>query len=141
MKRSILAVVVGLVVWVIVVSLLNRGLRMALPGYAAVEKTMEFTLAMMVGRLSIAAITSLVAGAVTAAIARTGVRMPWVVGAILLLLFVPLHIKIWNLLPAWYHLTFLLTLAPLVAAGGVLLRLRTAGDSPANGGKQRALNA
>ena len=37
MKRSILAFIVGLVVWVLVASLLNRVLRLALEGYAAAE--------------------------------------------------------------------------------------------------------
>ena len=53
MKRFILGLIVGLAVWVLVVSLLNRGLRFGLKGYAAAEPQMTFTLAMMAARLAL----------------------------------------------------------------------------------------
>ena len=40
MIRAILAFIVGLAVWVLVASLLNRGLRLGLEGYAAAEPQM-----------------------------------------------------------------------------------------------------
>jgi hypothetical protein len=117
MKRSILAVTAGLAVWVAVVSLLNRGLRIGLTGYAAAEPAMSFTLGMKLARLIIGALSSLGAGAVTAMMARSN-RVAWVLGGILLVAFIPGHIRIWDKFPVWYHLVFLLTLAPLVALGG-----------------------
>ncbi len=131
MKRSILAVGAGLVVWVLVVSLLNHGLRALIPGYAQAEPTMAFTLGMMVARLGIAAVTSIVAGAAAAALTSARSKSTWVIGGILVALFVPLHVHLWHVFPVWYHLTFLLTLAPLVAAGGKLLGRRPA-DKPAS---------
>lgn len=122
MKRLLLAVVGGLIAWIVVVSLFNRGLRLALAGYTAAEPTMQFTLAMMAARLSIAALTSLIAGAVVSAIAPASHRAPWILGVLLLILFVPSHVWLWHRFPLWYHLSFLLTLAPLVAAGGCLWR-------------------
>src|SRR5262249_53718375 len=122
LKRSIVACVAGLVVWVLLVSILNRLLRLFLTGYAAAEPGMNFTLGMMVARLAIAAVTSLVAGAVVMRIAPTAVRLPWLVGAILLATFIPEHVLLWQRFPAWYHLTFLLTLAPLVALGALVAR-------------------
>ncbi|HYA47989.1 MAG TPA: hypothetical protein VEE87_00310 [archaeon] len=124
MKRSILAVIVGLVVWVVVVSLLNRGLRLGLPGYAVAEPAMAFTLGMKVARLIIGALSSLAAGAATGMLARSRTRLPWVLGIIILVAFIPGHIRIWDKFPVWYHLTFLVTLAPLVALGGALTRSR-----------------
>jgi hypothetical protein len=59
-----------------------------------------------------------------AAIARSSPRLPWVAGAILRVAFVPEHILIWVKFPVWYHLVFLITLAPLVALGAALLRRR-----------------
>ena len=111
MKRSILAAFAGLAVWVLVASVLNRGLRFGLAGYAVAEPTMIFTLEMKIARLILGALASLAAGAATAAIARSSPRLPWVVGAILLVAFVPEHILIWVRFPVWYHLVFLLTLA------------------------------
>ena len=124
MKRSVLALLAGLALWVVVVSLLNRGLRVGLTGYAAAEPTMTFTLGMKVGRLLIGALASLAAGAATGMIARSKAGLPWVLGAILLVAFVPEHIEIWTKFPVWYHLAFLGTLVPLVALGAALTRSR-----------------
>ena len=65
MKRSILACLAGLLTWVIVVTVINRLLRLSLPGYIAAEKTLQFTLAMKWARLIMAIVTSVAAGAVT----------------------------------------------------------------------------
>lgn len=80
---------------------------------------MLFTLGMKVARLSIAALTSIIAGTLVRAITPSQLA-PWVVGLVLLALFVPDHIHIWNSFPIWYHLTFLITLAPLVVLGAWL---------------------
>ena len=48
MKRAILAFAAGLVLWILVISVLNRGLRVLMPGYALAEPTMSFTLGMQV---------------------------------------------------------------------------------------------
>lgn len=131
MKRTLFAVIAGAVVWVVVVSLLDRLLRVSIPGYTQAEPTFAFTLTMMLARLGIGALSSLAAGAVAAVIARSAARAPWITGVIFLVLFVPEHIKIGNALPLWYHLTFLLTLVPLFWAGGLLARRPAA--TPANG--------
>jgi hypothetical protein len=122
MKRAIVAFLVGLVTWVVVVSLLNRGLRVGIEGYAAAEPKMIFTLGMQVARLTIAAITSLIAGAVVGWIARSSARVPWTLGALLVATFIPAHVHFWTLFPVWYHLTFLVTLAPLIALGSWFAR-------------------
>lgn len=123
MWRTIAGVLAGLVAWVLVVTLLNCSLRLWLPGYAQAEPAMLFTLGMQIARLSIAALASLVAGALVRAITSANLA-PWIVGFVLLALFVPAHIHIWNRFPIWYHLTFLVTLAPLVALGARLMHAR-----------------
>src|SRR5579875_637916 len=95
MWRTIAGIVVGLVAWVVIVTILNWGLRLWLPGYVQAEPLMSFTLGMIIARLSI-------------------------VGLVLRALFVPDHIHVWNKFPIWYHLTSLITLAPLVALGARL---------------------
>jgi hypothetical protein len=124
MKKTILAFVAGLVAWVLVASILDRGLRALLDGYTAAEAQMHFTLGMMAARLAIAIITSVVAGAVVAAVAPPSTRVPWVLGVILLAAFLPAHVKLWNNFPIWYHLTFLVTLVPLVVLGARLFGWR-----------------
>ena len=131
MKRSILACLAGLFTWMMVVTVINRVLRLSLPGYTAAEKTLQFTLAMKWARLLMAIATSVVAGAVTAWISSPHRWAPWVVGGVVLALFLPVHIAIWSKFPVWYHLTFLLTIIPAVLAGALLAPRRGKGVGPA----------
>jgi len=124
MTRSILAFILGLVVWVLVASLLNRGLRLALGGYAAAEPQMAFTLGMMAARLALGAVASLAAGAAARVVAPSA-RVVWVLGVFLLAAFIPAHVRLWTRFPVWYHLVFLGTLVPLVALGATLVRTRS----------------
>ena len=133
MKRPILAFAVGLVVWVLLISVLNRALRIFLPGYAVAEPIMSFTPGMLTARLLIAALTSLIAGAVVAWIAPSSPRVPVLVGATLLLIFIPDHVRLFSLFPLWYHLLFLVTLIPLVMLGARLTPTRAMGRAPAGG--------
>lgn len=122
MWRTIGAIVAGLVAWAVVVTVLNFGLRLWLPGYVEVEHALTFTLSMKIARLAIAAVTSVVSGAIVRLVAPANEWAPWVVGAVVLLLFLPSHVYLWNRFPIWYHLTFLLTLVPLVVLGARLAR-------------------
>jgi hypothetical protein len=120
MKRAVVAFIVGLLTWGVVVSLIDRLLRLSIAGYAAAEPTLAFTLGMMWARLIMAAVTSLIAGAVVGAIASASKVTPWAVGLVLVALFIPVHVRLWHTFPAWYHLTFLVPLAPLTAVGAWL---------------------
>jgi len=120
MKRSILACLAGLLTWAVVVTVINRVLRLILPNYTAAEHTLQFTLGMKWARLLMAIVTSLVAGAVTRWISPSSRWAPLMVGSVVFALFMPVHIAIWSRLPAWYHLTFLLTIIPAVLVGALL---------------------
>lgn len=120
MKRSILAVIAALITWVIVVSLIDRVIRVAIPGYTAAEKTLEFTLAMKFARLLMAALTSIAAGAVAQYVSRANRWAAPIAGVIVLAMFLPVHIAIRSRLPLWYHLAFLLTIIPWVMLGAKL---------------------
>ena len=120
MKRSILACLAGLLTWVVVVTVINRMLRLSLPNYTAAEHTLQFTLGMKWARLLMAIVTSVVAGAVTSWISRPSRWAPLIVGSVVLAMFLPWHIGNWSKFPAWYHLTFLLTIIPAVLVGALL---------------------
>jgi hypothetical protein len=120
MKRAVVAFIVGLLAWVVVVSLIDRLLRLSLAGYAAAEPKLAFTLGMMWAREFMAAVTSLIAGAVIGAIAPASKITAWAVGLVLLAVFIPVHVRLWHAFPVWYHLTFLVPLAPVIAVGAWL---------------------
>jgi len=120
MKRSILACLAGLLTWLIAVTVINRLLRLTVPNYTVAEHTLQFTLTMKWARLLMAIVTSLTAGAVTRWVAPASRLPAWIVGSIVLAMFIPVHISIWNRFPVWYHLTFLLTILPAVLAGAIL---------------------
>jgi hypothetical protein len=120
MKRSIHACLAGLLTWAVVVTVINRVLRLSLPNYTAAEHTLQFTLGIKLARLVMAIVTSLVAGAVTRWISPSSRWPPLVVGTVVLAMFAPWHIANWSKFPAWYHLTFLLTIIPAVLVGALL---------------------
>jgi len=125
MIRSILAVIVAIITWFVVATIGNRILRAALPGYSEVEVAMTFTLAMMICRLVLGLVSSLCAGFVCAAIARRSNVAPKVAAAMMLILFLPVHYMLWAKFPIWYHLSFLITLAPTMLIGAALMPRRT----------------
>ena len=115
--KPILGVVAGLAVWLALASVAGLILRAAWPEYAQVATAMTFTLSMKITRLAIGALATVTAGVVARAVARwtaAGV----VVGAVLLVIFIPEHVQLWDKFPIWYHLTFLLSLVPLSYFGG-----------------------
>ena len=122
MKRSIFALVAGFVLWFVVATLLNFGLRAGFAGYTSAEPAGTFTLGMKIARLILGALSSIAAGAAAGLIAPSRRGLPWLLGAILLAMFIPIHIQLWAKFPAWYHLVFLGTLMPLVALGAAITR-------------------
>jgi hypothetical protein len=122
MLRSILAVIVSVITWFLVATICNFILRAALPGYSAVEVAMTFTLTMMICRLIVGLISSVAAGFVCALIAGRNSLAPKVAAVIMVLLFLPVHYMLWDKFPIWYHLFFLITLAPAMLLGAGLKR-------------------
>src|SRR5205814_6756529 len=70
LMRSVLAVIAAIVAWMVIATAVNLALRAAWPGYHEAELTMQFTLAMMLARLALGALSSLCAGVVVAWIAK-----------------------------------------------------------------------
>lgn len=122
MVRNIAGVAGGLVVWMLVATLGNLALRLAWPSYAEVEKEMTFTLAMLVARLILGAVSSLCAGAAVAWITKRDARVVAIFAAVLFALFVPVHYSLWDKFPPWYHIVFLASLVVMPPLGAALYR-------------------
>jgi hypothetical protein len=129
MWKTLMAVIVGALTWMVVATVINWLFRAGIPGYAEVERSMDFTLAMKIARLLLGAGASVAAGLAMGWIVRGKYIAPLVLGVILLAIFVPGHMMIWDKFPVWYHLTFLVLLLPMTLLGAWLApRLR----KPAN---------
>lgn len=120
--RMILGVVAGLVVWTIVVTACDIAVRKLWIEYAQVEKSLAFTLPIMLTRLSMSAACSVLSGFVAALVAKEKIKSALAAGMVLLALFLPVHISIWSKLPVWYHLVFFTSLSVLSLGGGLLRR-------------------
>jgi hypothetical protein len=120
MWRLVGGVVAGIVAWWIIGAAGFASLRALWPTYAAGEPTFNFTLAMQLARLAVSVACGICGGITTALVVGRRSWAPWIAGAIQLLIFVPIHISLWSSFPIWYHLFFLLTLAPLIALGASL---------------------
>jgi hypothetical protein len=117
MAKGILGVVAGLAVWVVIAAVAGVIMRASWPAYASVASAMTFSLPMMIARLSIGAFATVAMGFATAVVARS-VIVRLSPGVLLLVLFIPEHLMLWDKFPVWYHLTFLVSLVPLTYAGG-----------------------
>src|SRR5437762_8013915 len=96
MLRNIGAILAGLVAWVVIATVIDRAMRLAWPEYAAALPLMVFTLPMMFARLAEGAVTTLASGFINRLIARAPLWPATVQGAIVLLLFLPAHSKLWH---------------------------------------------
>ena len=119
MLRTVAAVIGGVLAWVVVATVGNLVLRAVWPSYAAVEVAMTFTLAMLLLRLLLGALSSLCAGLLVACIAkRNGAAVKALTG-LMLVAFIPVHYALWERFPAWYHVIFLLSLVTMPILGAM----------------------
>ena len=118
MIRNILAVVLGLVAFTLAATLCGLLLRLTWPDYVSAAPVYGFTLAMQIVRLAIGGVATLAAGAVTAAIAKRNRAVVLATGIVLVMIFVPMHVTIWDKFPIWYHLVWLVSLVPVTLLGG-----------------------
>jgi hypothetical protein len=125
MLRTVAAIVAGLIVWVVVATIVNLLFRALWPGYGEVEVAMTFTLAMLLGRLLLGALSSLCAGFALAWIARGNGRAVKALGVLLTVVFIPIHYRVWDKFPVAYHLIFLASLLPVTLLGARLFSARS----------------
>ena len=119
MLRRISRVVGGVVTWFLIVSVANRVLYAAWPGYFQAEVDKRFTVGMLIVRLFLGAISSLCAGFVAAWITNRSMLVIKFLASVLLVMFLPV-ITLWEHFPSWYHIIFLTSLPLLALVGGLL---------------------
>ena len=111
MVRTVLGVIAGVVVWLVVVTVIDRTMRTFWPDYAAVFAAMTFTLPMMIARLVESTVALIVATIVTIRIAPASRVAPWAFAILMFAPFAWYHLTmIWAKFPIWYHMYFLASL-------------------------------
>lgn len=121
MARNFIGVATGLAVWLAIAVVAGLIMRETWPAYASVADAMTFTLPMMIMRLSIGAFATVTMGFVTACITQSALAR-LIPGLVLLIVFIPEHVMLWDKFPIWYHLSFLLSLVPLTYVGNSISR-------------------
>src|ERR1700749_4308475 len=121
--KAIGALIVALIVWFVAATVIHRLMCALWPAYAVATPLLIFTLPMKIARLALGAFCTVIAAAIARRI-NSARWLPAFLGCALLFLFLPEHLKIWNRLPVWYHLTFLCSLIPLALLGGSFGRSR-----------------
>jgi hypothetical protein len=124
MTKTIAGIVAGLIAWIIVATIGNLLFRVSWPGYAQAEISTTFTLAMMVARLLLGVLSSVCAGLAVAWITKGNGPATKILGIVLTAMFVPVHYRLWDKFPVWYHVIFLASLFPVTLLGARLLGRR-----------------
>jgi len=110
--------------WIALGTIFIIPIRLAWPEYAAVERAMTFDVSMLEMRLAVSAVASLLAAFIAGLAVQDNRYAPLVGGLLLLGMFIPVHINLWDKFPIWYHATFLTSLPVLASIGGRLARIR-----------------
>ena len=120
MIRIALAVIAGFALWSVLWIASNAGLEAAFPAAYAEERTAE-NVPVLVAILVLSVVFSIAAGYLTAAVGRgSGFLAAWILAVIQLGVGLFVQIQGWHLLPVWFHLPFLIMLAPGILFGARL---------------------
>ena len=124
--RLVLSLTLGCSIAVAIATVGVLAARALWPEYAAAEPHKHYTLAMLLARLAVGALS--VAGAACAATVAAGDkgRAAWWLGALFLAVSVPDHLYpgyVWNDYPVWYHLVYLAYLVPVAGWTAHLFRV------------------
>lgn len=120
MLRSIVAVVVGFLLWTVLWLGSNSILTIVTPDSFNEDGSTD-RVGIFILLLILSALFSVIAGYTTAWIARiNGMRSALILGIILLLVGIFVQIQFWDLFPIWYNLIFLVLLLPATLLGAKL---------------------
>jgi hypothetical protein len=131
MLRIILGAVAGFIVWSILWGGSDTLLKIVSPDWWGknlqgmedfYNNKQPYTADMTILILSLVRsfICSIISGFVAARIARENTKSPLLLGVMLLAFGIFVQTLFWNVIPLWYHITFLILLIPVTVLGGKL---------------------
>lgn len=120
MARGIIGIIVGFTSWTVLWLGTHQIFLAVFPAAYSADGTTNST-GLLLGYWVISMLVSLLAGYITATIARENPkRFVLILGGIFLLVGLMVQITSWALMPVWYHIAFLLMLVPCTVLGGRL---------------------
>ena len=126
MIRSILSVLAGFALWTVLWLASNAALAATVPG-AFREDGSTDSVGMLLLLLVLSVVFSVIAGYVTALLAHEKTTQHTLaLGLALLAVGIFVQIQYWDVMPVWYHLSFLALLVPGVLLGAQTQRSRNA---------------
>ncbi len=118
MVKSIVGVIAGYAVWT-VIWLGGNGLLFPDAAEVVGKGELYDKTGPLLAVIGLSLVCSLAAGLTAAAISRNPTAVI-VTGGLLLATGVFVQSTVWNLMPVWYHLTFLVLIVPVVFCGQIL---------------------
>ena len=120
MIKSILAILAGFAAWSVLWLAGNAALGALFPAQFDAQGFTR-SAAILVTVLATSVVESLIAGYLTALVARRApVKHALVLGLIQLGIGIAVQASVWERIPVWYHLSFLALLLPAHVMGGIL---------------------
>jgi high-affinity K+ transport system ATPase subunit B len=133
MLRIVIAAIIGFVVWSIlwigsdaVFMAISPSYKQYLEGFQKALETktpFEVSITILLLTLVKSFICSIIAGLMTALIAKENMKSTLILGILLLAFGIFIQSIYWNYIPLWYHLSFLLMLIPMSVFGGKLKKI------------------
>jgi hypothetical protein len=125
MLRKISVIMAGLAVFAALEFIATQVAISSWPEYALASPSRNYTVGMLLVRLTAGACGAFAAGAVAARLYRESRQGPFLFGVALFLISAVWHIIIWSQYPVWYHLVWLGCIIPSSVLGGRLIEQRT----------------
>jgi MFS family permease len=120
MLKKVLGVIAGFLVWSILWVGVDALLKAVWVDYNKSVEAMNFTSMILFVPLILSAVCSIIAGSVTALIAKENFKSPLILGVLLLIIGIFVQMGVWDKIPLWYHLAFWALLIPMTVFGGKL---------------------
>jgi undecaprenyl pyrophosphate phosphatase UppP len=126
-KKITIGFVVGFIVWTVLWLGSDTLMRMLPTFTLTVDTDGNFTnipTNYLIIKLVLSVIFSIIAGLIAATISKETTKAPLVLGVALLIVGLFFQFGEWDILPIWYHMTFLIFLLPATLFGGKLRSFR-----------------
>lgn len=124
MAKMVIAVIAGFALWSLLWVGGNQVLTRVSPAMFKPSEGQIPPIFALVVLLVLSIVCSVLSGGLAGFLCRTSMTPVWVLAGLLLVTGILVERGYWDLLPLWYHVTFLSLLVPVSVFGGFLAQFR-----------------